>query len=79
VPAVVGWQEKAVGLVVGGDDDAEAVENVIFLQVLFVDPQNVRRCGGVDLDMVVELEAVELAEIAPFIDPQDDRFDKAVE
>ena len=79
MPAVVGWQEKAVGLVVGGDDDAEAVENVIFPKVLFVYPQHVRRCGGADLDVIIELEAVEIAEIAPFIDPQDDRFNVAVE
>ena len=64
---------------VRGDDDAEAVENVIFLEVLFVDAQHVRRRGGVDLDMIVELEAIEIAEIAPFVDPQDDRFDEAVE
>ena len=79
MPAIIGRQIEAVGFVVGGDDDAEAVENVIFPKVLFVYPQHVRRCGGADLDVIIELEAVEIAEIAPFIDPQDDRFDKAVE
>ena len=74
MPAIIGRQEKAVGLVVGGDDEAEAVENVVFAQVLFVDPQHVRRCGGVDLGVIIELEAVEIAEIAPFVDPQDDRL-----
>ena len=68
VSAVIGWQIQAIGSVVSGDDDAEAVENVIFLQILFVSSQHVRRCGGVDLDVVVEFEAVEIAKIARFVD-----------
>ena len=73
MPAVVGRQIDAVGLVVGGDDDAEAVEDVVLAQVLLVDPQHVRRRGGVDLHVVVEAEAVDLAEIARLADPQDHR------
>ena len=79
VAAIVSRQIDAVGLVVGRDDEAEAIENVVFLQVLLVDPQHVGRRRGVDLGVVVEFEAVDVAEIAPFIDPQNDRFDEAVE
>ena len=74
MPAIVGGKIKAVGLVVSGDDDAEAVEHVVFAQVLLVDPQHVWRGGGVDLGVIIELEAVEIAEIAPLVDPQDDRL-----
>jgi hypothetical protein len=65
--------------VVGGDDGAEDVEHVVFAQVLFVDPQHVRRCRGVYLCVVVKLEAVDVAEIAALVNPQNDRFGEAVE
>ena len=46
MPAVVGRQIDAVGLVVGGDDDAADVRDGVFAAVLLVDPQHVGRRRG---------------------------------
>jgi len=43
MPAVVQRQVEAVGFVVGGDDEAEDVEHIVFAQVLLVDPKHVLR------------------------------------
>ena len=48
-------------------------------QVLLVDPQHVRRRGEIGLHVVVELEAVELAHVLRFRDPQHDALEEAVE
>jgi hypothetical protein len=42
-PAVLGGQVDAVGLVVRRDDHAADVEDRVFAQVLFIDPQRVGR------------------------------------
>ena len=47
--------------------------------MLLVDADGVGRCSGIDLDMLIERVAVDLAEIARFADPQDHRFYEAVE
>jgi hypothetical protein len=36
--AVVLWQVNAAGLLVGGENDADTVENGMLAQMLFVDP-----------------------------------------
>ena len=74
MPAVVGGQIDAIGLMVRRDNQAADVENSMLGQVLFVDAQHVRRRGGEDLGVVIECEAVDVAEIAGFADPQDDRL-----
>jgi hypothetical protein len=56
VTAVIGGQEDAVGLVVRRDDHADDVGYVVLAQVLFVDPQDVRRRCGERLRVIVEFE-----------------------
>ena len=51
----------------------------VFAQVLLVDAQHVGRRGGVGLHVIVEGEAVDLAEVARLADAQDHRFQEAVE
>ena len=79
MPAIVGRQKDAVGLVVGGDDDAADVRDVVFAQVLLVDAQHVGRRGGHRLQVVVELEPVDFAEVARLADAQDHRLQEAIE
>jgi hypothetical protein len=64
---------------VGRDDEAEAVEDIILAQMFLIDPQHVGRGGSVNLGVVVKAEAVHFAQITRFTDPQDRRFDEAVE
>jgi hypothetical protein len=47
--------------------------------VLFVDAEHVGRRRGVGLQVVVELETVELAEVARLIDAEDNGFSKSIE
>ena len=76
---VVGRQVDSVGLVVRGDDDAAAVEDAVLAQVLLVDAQHVRRGRGVDLQPVIELELVDVAEVAALVDAQHHGPGEAVE
>jgi len=69
VPTVVRSQIDPVSLMVRRDDHADAIGNVVLSQMLFVDPQRRRRCGHVVLGVLVELEAVEFAEVTRFVDP----------
>jgi hypothetical protein len=71
VPSVIGWQIDPVRLVVRRDQEAQAVENVMFTQVLFIDTKHVGWGGGVDLGVIIEAEAIHLAEIASLVDSQD--------
>ena len=64
VAAVIGRQIDAIRLVVGRDDHAADIEDGVFAQVFLVDAEHVGRRGGVGLHVIVESEAVELAEIA---------------
>src|SRR5215469_8444803 len=77
--AVVGRQVDAVCLVVGGDDDATTIEAAIFAQVFLIDPQHVRRGGGVTLHVIVERKSVGVAEVARLVDAQNDGFEEAIE
>jgi len=43
MPPIPGGQINAVGFIIRGDNDAADVEDVIFAQVLLIDPQNLRR------------------------------------
>ena len=82
MPSIVGRQVDAVGLVVGGDQEAEDVEDVVFSQMLLIDTQHIGRRGGIDLGVVVEGEAIDplgVTEIARLVHPQDDRFGEAIE
>jgi len=47
--------------------------------VFFVDAQHVRRRRGVGLHVIVEFEAVDVAEVSPFTDAQDDGLQEAIE
>ena len=49
------------------------------LAVLLIDAQHVGRRGRVGFHVVVEGEAVEVAEVARFADAQDDRLEETVE
>lgn len=79
MPTVVSREEDAVRLVVGRDDRTADIDDGVLAQVFLVYPQNVRRRGGVRLHVIEEGEAIELAEIACFADPQDHRLEEAVE
>ena len=57
----------------------QTVEDAVLAQVLFVDAQHVGRRGGVGLHVVVEREAVDVAEVARLVDAQDHRLQEAVE
>ncbi len=48
-------------------------------QVLLIDAQHIGRCRGVGFHVIVEGEAVHVAEIARLVDAQDHGFDEAVE
>ena len=52
-------QIDAIGPVVGRDDDADTIEDVMFAQMLLVDPQYIRRCCGIDLEVIIEFEAID--------------------
>jgi hypothetical protein len=60
------------------DDDAGAIENVVCLQIFLIDAQHVRRRGGVSLHVIVEFEAIDVAEVAGFVHAKDDGLEKAV-
>src|SRR5215471_10534591 len=66
---VVWWQIDAVRLVVGSDDDAAAIGDGVFGEVLFVHAQYIGRGGGVGFHVVVELESINVAEVACFENP----------
>ena len=72
VSSVVARQVEAIGFVIGRDDEADDIENIIFLQVLLIDAQYVRGSGRIALSVIVEFETVDLAEVASLIHPQDD-------
>ena len=57
--SIVGRQVDAVGLVVGGDQKAENVEDVVFSQMFLIDAQHIGRRGGVDFGVVIEGEAID--------------------
>ena len=47
--------------------------------ILLVDAQDVGRRRGIDLHVLVEAEAIHVAEVARLADPQDDRLYEAIE
>src|SRR5262249_13575651 len=57
----------------------DAVEDAVLAQVLLVDTQYVRRSGSVGLHVIVELIAIDVAQVARLVYPQDDFLEKAVE
>ena len=79
VTAIIGGQVDAVGLVVRGDDDAAHVGHAVFTQILLVDTQHIGRCGSDRLHVVVEGEAIDVAEVTRLVDAQDDGLQEAVE
>jgi hypothetical protein len=79
VAAVVCRQIDAIGLVIGGDNDTAAIRDGVFGQMLFVDAQHVGRGCGVCLHMIIELESVNVAQVARLAHPQDHRFQESVE
>lgn len=76
---IVRRQINAVCLVVCRDEKAEAIEDVVLANMLFIHPQHVRRCRGVDFRMVIKAKAINLAEVTRLINPKDHRFSKAIE
>ena len=77
--AIVCGQKYAVSFVVGCYDDADAVEDAVLAQVFLVDAQHVRWRGRVGLHVIVELEAIDIAQVTRFVDAQDHRLKEAVE
>jgi hypothetical protein len=51
----------------------------VLLDVLFIHSEHVRWRGRIDLHVIVECEAADIAEIASFAHPQDHGFDKPIE
>jgi hypothetical protein len=71
VAAIIVWQKDAVALVVGRDDDSSDVDDAVLAQVLLVDAKHVGRRGRASLHVVIEFEAVDVAEIARLADAQE--------
>ena len=67
MPPVIGRQENAVELVIGGDDYAAAIEHAVFAQIFFINAQHVGRGSRVSLHVVVELKAVAITEVARLV------------
>src|SRR5258708_34617439 len=78
MPAVIGWQVYSVGLVVSRDDNKAYVEYFVLAQVLFIDRQHIRRCRQERFQVLIKLEAVDVAQIVGLVDAQDDRFRETV-
>jgi len=76
---VIGRQIDAVGLVICGDDDAATIEHAVLAQVLLVDAQHVRRRRGDCFHVIIPGVAINLAEIAGFVDAQHYGFEETVE
>ena len=57
---------------VSRDQEAENVEHVVFAQVLLIHAQHFGRRSGVDFGVVVELEPIDITEVARFIDSKND-------
>src|SRR5262245_2942791 len=72
-------QIDAIGLIVGGENDANAVENAVFMYVLFVDAYHVWRSSVVGLHMIIELITANIPQVARFVDTQNHTFEKSVE
>jgi len=79
MPSIIGRQIDAIGFVVGSDDEAEHIEHVVLAQMLLVDAQHIRRRRRIDLGVIVELEAIDRAQIAALVHAQDHRLDEIVE
>ena len=77
--AVVGWQINAICFVVRGDNDAATIEDAVLAQVLLVNTQHVRRRCRIGFHVVVPSVAIDLTEIAGFVDAQHYGFEEAVE
>src|SRR5258708_37313644 len=78
MPAVIGWQVYSVGLVVSRDDNKAYVEYFVLAQVLFIDRQHIRRCRQERFQVLIKLEAVDVAQIVGLVDAQDERFQETV-
>ena len=79
MPPVVRRKDKSVCLVIRCDDDAAAIRNAVFPQVLLIDRQNVRGGRDIRLRMVIELVAIEFPLVASLADAENDALQKAVE
>src|SRR5215468_6967113 len=77
--AIVGRQIDAVGLVIGGDDDAATIEDAVLAQVLLVDAQHIRRRRRIGFHVIMPSVTIDLAEIASLVNAQHYGFEEAVE
>ena len=69
---VVRRQVDATGLVIGREDDAGDVGDRVLVTVLFIDAENIGRRCRVSLEVVIECEAIGLAEVSDLAYAQDD-------
>ena len=67
---VIGRKEYPVRLVVCCDDYTTTIRNVVFMQMLLIDAQHVRRRGRICLHVIVKLETVRVAKITRLADSQ---------
>ena len=67
---------NSVRSVVGGDDQADAVEDAVFAQIFFINAQRVRRCSCKCFKMFIQRVTIIVAKIARFIQAQDDGPDR---
>src|SRR5437899_1967682 len=79
MPAVVGRQIYPVRLVVCGDDDATAICDAVFVNVLFIYAQRLRRRGDEIFGVIEVFEAVEFTEVARLVDAKNYRLKVTVE
>ena len=57
---------------IGCDQEAEHIEHVMLAQMLLVDAQHIGRRCRVSLEVVIECEAIGLAEVSDLAYAQDD-------
>jgi hypothetical protein len=79
VPTVIRRKVKAINAVVRGDDDAGAIEDAVFAQILFVDAQHVRRRCSIGFHVLIKRKPVVSAHVARLADAEDHGFLEAVE
>src|SRR5215471_6579178 len=79
VSAVVDRKVDAVCLVVRRYNDSAHIGDVMLAKVFLIYVQDVRRRGGVNLQMFVKRVSVDVAQIASLTDPEHHAFRETVE
>src|SRR6516162_1333371 len=67
VTTIFGGQIYAVCLIVGGENDTDAVQDVVRAKKLLVHEQHIRRRGGEHFRMLIELVAIDVSQVPGFV------------